>query len=126
MATRYSDSIISRGTPTIMPASRVLRSGRPARGPRRRRGCSPGVPCALERGADEPAEQRMRTRRAALELGVELRGEEERMRRDLDDLDEPAFDGRARESHPLLLHRAAVAIVDLVAMAVSLQHDGLA
>ena len=61
----------------------------------------------------------------ALELGVRLRRDEERVhrRRQLDELDEQAVGRGARAHHAVLLEHLAVAVVELVAVAVPLVHD---
>ena len=68
-------------------------------------------PSARSRAAaDERGEQRVRTVGPALELGVGLRGDEERMQRgrELDELDEPVVGRGARADQARLLEAAAV------------------
>ena len=60
------------------------------------------------------------------ELGVELAGDEPGMVRDLDDLDQLVVQRPAREAHPGVLHAVQVAVVELVAVAVTLADLGLA
>ena len=81
---------------------------------------------AAQRGADELAEQRRRAVRARLELGVVLRGHEERVVVDLDDLDQALVRRGARDHQPRGLEPAAQEVVDLVAVAVALVDHGLA
>src|SRR5213075_2472036 len=81
----------------------------------RRRLLWPAGVGAREGGADELAEQRRRAVRAGLELGVVLRRHEERVLRDLDDLDQPLVRRRARDGQPGGLQAAAQEVVDLVA-----------
>src|SRR5581483_6183319 len=75
---------------------------------------------ALVRGADEVAEERRRPRRARLELGVELAGDEPRVVRQLDDLDEPALLERPGDDEPVVDELLAVVVVHLVAVPVPL------
>ena len=82
--------------------------------------------CALERRPDELAEERRRPRRPRLELRMELRRDEPRMLRQLDDLDEPALLEGAADHEPGLDERLAVGVVDLVAVAVALRDHRLA
>ena len=100
----------------------IRRSPRP-RSPPSRRLTSRRHPAG---GTDELAEQRLRARRARVELGVELRGDEERVVRQLDDLDEALVRRGAAHHEPLVLDPATEHVVDLVAMAVALVDDGLA
>src|SRR5919199_6505724 len=81
---------------------------------------------ALERGRDELSEQRRRPLGARLELGVELRGDEERVVVELDDLDEALVRRRARHDEPRGLQALAQRDRHLVAMTVALVDDGLA
>src|SRR6266540_7513879 len=67
----------------------------------------------------------MRSIRSRLELGVELRSEIERVVRDLDDLDEATVWGQPGELHPVRGKQFAVRVIELVAMPVTLEHDGL-
>src|SRR5678809_1078668 len=62
-------------------------------------------------GIDEGAEKRMRLHRLALELRVELAGEEIGMVRDLDDLDEPLVGRLARH-----LQAAALEVIHVLAV----------
>ena len=55
---------------------------------------------ALERGADEVAEERRRSRRPRLELRMELARDEPGMIGQLDDLDEPSLLERPRDDEP--------------------------
>ena len=76
--------------------------------------------CAQRRG-DELAEERVRVRRAALELGVELHADEPRVVAELDDLDEVALGVASRRSRrPAASSALAVVVVELVAVAVAL------
>ena len=61
----------------------------------------------------------------ALELGVELRGAEPRVVRQLDDLDQPPVGRAAADHEPGRLDVVAQRGVDLVAVAVALVDDGL-
>ena len=73
----------------------------------------------LERGGDEAGEERVRVVRLGLELGMELRADEERMIRQFDDFDE-AFLGRDRGNHqPGFLQAVLIVGVELVAVAVA-------
>src|SRR4051794_23009251 len=74
----------------------------------------------LEGGGDEVAEQRMGPGRLALELGVELHGQEPGVIGQLDDLHELAVRAGAGHGEAVLLERLAIAVVELVAMAVPL------
>src|SRR5947209_6288644 len=78
----------------------------------------------FDRGPDEAGEKRMRTGRAALEFGVRLRADHERvhLRRVLDELDQvPVWRGPG-EFQAALGDAIAVSIVDLVAVPVPLGH----
>ena len=82
---------------------------------------------ARQRGADELAEERVGPVGTALELGVGLRADPERVLGQLDELDQPAVRGQCREQHEAaVLEAAAVGGVELVAVAVALGHDRLA
>src|SRR5438132_881338 len=81
---------------------------------------------AVERGADEFAEERRRASRPRLELGVELRGDEPRVVDELDDLDEPALLKRPRYHQPRVDELLAVGVVHLVPVAVALRDHRLA
>ena len=129
--------------------ARDVHARRP-RGTRRRRACSsrrPGTRCAsvtrrcrvagLDRQRQarqttlgpvagrlhERGEQRVRPVGAALELGVGLGAHEERVTRQLDELDQPVVGRGARADEPGLLEPAAVLVVDLVAVPVALVDD---
>ena len=81
---------------------------------------------AVERGADEVAEQRVRPVGPALELRVGLRGDPVRVIAQLDELDE-ALVGRRPAAHEAgRLEPGPVVRVELVAVAVALADDGLA
>src|SRR5712691_4271019 len=73
-----------------------------------------------ERRSHEAAEDRMAIERARLELRVELAGEEPRVIRQLDDLDEVAVGGDAGKHQPLLLEQRAEVVVELVTVAMPL------
>ena len=77
-------------------------------------------------GADELAEQRRRPCGAALELGVELRGDEAGVVGQLDDLDQPAVGRRAADDEPGRLELRPQVVVDLEAVAVTLEDHLLA
>ena len=81
---------------------------------------------AVQRGADEVAEQRRGPLGARLELRVELRGHEERVVGQLDHLDEPLVGRRARDRQAGGLQAPAQADRHLVAVAVALVDHGLA
>ena len=76
-----------------------------------------------ERRRDEPAEQRMRPIRPALELGMELAGHEPRVVAQLDDLDQATVGRLAGQQHAAPLERVAVLVVDLEAVAMPLVDD---
>src|SRR2546423_12295974 len=87
---------------------------------------APALAGAIERGLDELAEERRGPCRPRLELGMELRGHEPGMVRQLYDLDQTALlegaaDDQARVDEPL-----AVGVVDLVAVPVALGGHRLA
>ena len=69
--------------------------------------------------ADETLEQRMPIARVRRELGVELAGEEQRMLRQLDHLDE-VIDRQPGKTQSGFSKLLAIVVVDLVAMAVPL------
>jgi len=71
-------------------------------------------------------EERMRIPRAGPELGMELARHEERVLRDLDDLDQLLLGPDPRDVQAVLLQRLEVIVVDLVAVAVALADDPLA
>ena len=79
-----------------------------------------------DRSAHEIAEERMRPRRARLELGVELRGAEPRVVVELDDLDQVLGGEHARDAQAGGLEPRAQVVVDLVAVAVALVDERLA
>ena len=89
----------------------LLRGHPPRRAGSRSRPGSPAAPGARGRGADELAEQRLRPRGPALELGVELRGAEPRVLGQLDDLDQ-ALVGRVAADDQARRPRAARAAPD--------------
>ena len=81
---------------------------------------------ALERRAHEVPEQRLRAQRAGLELGVVLRGDEERVVGQLDDLHQAVVRRGAAADEARLLQPLAQVVVDLVAVAVALVDHRLA
>src|SRR5512133_2355163 len=81
---------------------------------------------ALQRGADELTEERGRPRRARLELWMELAGDEPRVIRQLDDLNEPPLLVGPRDDEARLLQPRAEVVVHLVPVPVSLVDDRLA
>ena len=99
----------------LCDAARRRRHDRPARcagaaGAADRASCTPHARSraggALERGRDEVAEQRRRALRARLELGVELRGDEEGVVLELDHLDQALVGrGARRRAGPALCRR---------------------
>src|SRR5215213_2415486 len=80
----------------------------------------------VDGGADEVAEERRGPRRARLELGVILAGDEPGMVRELDHLDKAAFLERARDDEARLDQLRPERVVHLVAVPVALVDDGLA
>src|SRR5215468_5886872 len=80
---------------------------------------------AVQRGLDEGAEERMRVPRAGAELRVELAGDEPRVVRQLDDLDELLLRPDPRDPQPGLLEVGQVVVVHLVTVAVALADDAL-
>src|SRR5579872_5243876 len=74
----------------------------------------------LERRRDELAEERVRPLRPALELGVCLGADPERVTRQLDELDQPPVRGVPRAAQPGGLEAGPVLGVDLVAVPVAL------
>src|SRR6266550_3001486 len=66
----------------------------------------------LRGGGDEAGEERMRPRRARLQLGVELAANKPGVRHELDDLDELAVRRKATQSHAILHEEVAIAIRD--------------
>src|SRR5213082_2259331 len=81
---------------------------------------------SCERSAHEIAEQRRRARRPRLELRVELRGDEPRVVRELDDLDEaPLLEG-AGHREARVDECGPVRVVHLVAVAMALEDDAVA
>src|SRR5262249_34673558 len=83
---------------------------------------------AVASRGDERREQRVGTVGTALELRMRLRGDEERVqgRLQLHELDETVVGGRSRADHAGILERAAVPVVELVAVPVTLVDDLLA
>src|SRR6266581_4774102 len=81
---------------------------------------------AIERGADEAREQRMRAHRPRLQLRMELAADEPGMTGggQLDHLDQGAIGRQARAAHAVLREHVAIGVRDLVAMAVPLAHFG--
>ena len=77
----------------------------------------------LEGRADELAEQRGRPVGPALELGMGLRADPERVAVELDELHQPVVGRRARQPEARCLEPGPVARVELVAVAVALGHD---
>ena len=80
---------------------------------------------ACGHGADEAGEERVRVPRPRAKLGVELPGDEVRVLRDLDDLDELLLRPDPRDPEPVLLEPVDVVVVDLVSVAVPLLDDPL-
>src|SRR5689334_9477728 len=120
----------SRGTPTIIGSSLAGRSWQPCRSVSvgraslgRLRDGKPLRFGALEGCSNEVAEQRMRTGRAALELRVELRGDEERMIRQLDHFTELVVDRRSTDAETCCFELLAVPVVHFEAVAVALEDD---
>ncbi len=83
-------------------------------------------PCALYRRRDELAEERMRACGPTLELWVELRADEPGMIFQFNDLDQAAICGLPAERHASSLHWLAIAVVELIAVAMALEDDRLA
>src|SRR3954447_3243842 len=81
---------------------------------------------ALDGGTDEVAEEGRGPRRARLELGVVLAGDEPGMVGELDHLDEAALLERARDHETCLDELWPEGVVDLVAVAMALVDDALA
>src|SRR5690606_33458862 len=69
---------------------------------------------------NEAREQRVAVARIRRELGMELRGEEPRMRRQLDELDETVT-GKAREDESRIRDLVEIAVVEFVAVPVPLR-----
>ena len=90
--------------------SMIGRRGTPAFGP-------------LAGGPHERREQRVRAVGTALELGVRLRADEERVVGQLDELHQPVVGRQARAHQPGLFELGAVLVVHLVAVAVPLVDD---
>src|SRR4051794_4314450 len=82
-------------------------------------------PRTPQRRTDELPEQRSRALGPGLELGVVLRGDEERVVLEFDDLDQPLVGRRARSDQARGLQPRTQADVDLVAVAVALVDDAL-
>src|SRR3984885_7369486 len=80
----------------------------------------------LDRRADEAGEQRMRSRRAALQFGMSLGADDEGMhlRRILDELDQVPVGRRAGEFQAALGDAVPVRVVDLIAMPMPLGNLG--
>ena len=74
----------------------------------------------LQRGGDEALEQGVRTVRAALELGVELRAQMEIAARDLHGLHKASVRAGTGDDQTLLLELGAELVVELIAVAVAL------
>ena len=74
----------------------------------------------LQRGGDEALEQGVRTVRAALELGVELRAQMEIATRDLHSLHKASVRAGTGDDQTLLLELGAEFVVELIAMAMAL------
>src|ERR1051326_4361641 len=74
----------------------------------------------LRRRRDEAGEQRVRTRRTRLELGVELAADEPRMLRILDDLDELPVRAHTAQPKTVLHEQVAILVGHLVPMAMPL------
>src|SRR5574343_579796 len=77
-------------------------------------------------GFDEAGEQRVAVTRGGQELRMRLAGQEPRMRRNLDHLDQQAVHRLRRDGHAGLLHRIAVGVVEFVAVAMAFGHHILA
>ena len=75
------------------------------------------------RRGNEALEKRMRLVRLALKFGMELRGDEEWVRRDFDNLDQFAIRRRAAKNETGLLKLLTILVVELVTMAVALVND---
>ena len=82
----------------------------------------------LDRGPDQPGEQRVRPGRARAQLGVRLGGDVVgvHVARQLDELDQAVVGRGPGEHQPGLLEPVAVAVVDLVAVPVALLDQRLA
>src|SRR4051794_9251127 len=76
-----------------------------------------------ERRADELAEERRRAGRPRLELRMELAGDEPRVTRELDDLDQPPLLEGPADDEPGVDESRPEVVVDLVAVAVPLVDD---
>lgn len=74
----------------------------------------------LQRGGDEALEQGVRTVRAALELGVELRAQMEIAARNLHSLHKASVRAGTGNDQTLLLELGAELVVELIAVAVTL------
>src|SRR6267142_5906307 len=98
-----------------------LRRGLPGRV-----GRADSLPRASECCPEELPEERRRARRARLELGMELAGDEPGMVRELDDLDQPALLKRARHDEAGVDEPRPEVVVDLVAVPVALVDHRLA
>src|SRR5919106_1489848 len=125
IATRYSLSFSSRGTPIFMnqtPLGLLVQRLNVAGVADGLRNGDLAVPASDGR-ADEVPEQRLRAVRPAFELGVELARDEPRMVGQFDDLDQGSIGRLPGAYEPRVLELAAEAGVDLVAMAVPLEDE---
>src|SRR3954453_6543659 len=107
------------GRPTSQETTR--RSAHPARLTDRHETLLRLVPM---RRRDERGKERVRLRRLRLELGMELHGEIPRVSRKLGDLDELAVRRAAGDLQPVLVERALVQSVELVAVTMPLVDVG--
>ncbi len=74
----------------------------------------------LCRGFDERGEQRVRPGRPALELGVELTGDEPRVIGQLDHLHQTVVRGRTRHGQSVLLEKLSIFVIHFVTMSMTL------
>src|SRR5437868_1665457 len=88
--------------------------------------CADPLARAGERSADELPEERRRTGRARLELGMELAGDEPGMSWQLDDFDETTLLEGSRDDEPRVDEASPEVVVDLVAVPVALVDHRLA
>src|SRR5919106_856798 len=79
-----------------------------------------GVCC----GGDEPSEQRMRTRRARAQLGMELTPDIPGMRWQLDHLDQGAVRREPAEPQTVLGEQVAIGVRHFIPVTVTLAHFG--
>src|SRR5262249_52706053 len=107
--------------PRCMPALGPCAGGAPRSGTRRLRQLRGPLGA---RGADEAGEQRVAVARRRGKLRMELRGDEPRVLRQLDHLDQVVA-REAGETHARLAVAVQVVVVELIAVAVAL-HDGIA